>query len=645
MNITADSFVPLKSVKIDDAFWNQYQNIAKDIIIPYQWAVISDQNPDTAPSHAIANFRIAAGLEKGEFQGMVFQDTDVAKWLEAVAYRLTIAPDEKLEKEADEVIDIIAAAQEEDGYLDTYFQLVAPDKKFTNLEECHELYCAGHMTEAAVAYYEATGKDKLLKVMCRFVDLIDTKIGPGEDQLHGYPGHPELELALVRLYKATGEERYLKLCEYMINERGTSPHFFGEELKKRDNRVFWGGGRKNSVDYKYSQCDTPIRETTEAAGHSVRLGYLYTGVASLAAENGDETLKKAAEVMWDNITGKQMYITGGVGSQVHGEAYSFNYHLPNDHAYNETCAAISMAFFAQKMLALDVDSKYSDILERELYNATICGMSLDGRHFFYSNPLSMWEEATKRAGVVNFISSKRPGWFGCACCPPNLVRLLTSIGNYIYSTDDSTLYTHLYIAGSVETELNGQKVSVTQDGNYPWDGNITFTLSKGKYTVALRIPGWARNFEMKLNGIPCIPVVKKGYAYVTSIWKDGDKLTLSLPMPVEFVEANPLAREDNGKVCAMRGPVVYCFESADNGECLDALRIADFDSFEPFRDDNIFNGAVFLRGKAMKRIPWEGNTLYRRITDDEELCEVTALPYAFWNNRDDTREMTVWVRK
>lgn len=645
MSLVTNDFVPLKSVRIDDGFWGKYTDIAKDKIIPYQWLAINDLVPDTEPSHAIKNFRIAAGLEQGEFRGYVFQDSDVAKWLEAVAYRLTIAPDAELEKTADEVIDLLEKAQDEDGYLMTYFQIKEPDKKFTNLLDCHELYCAGHMTEAAVAYYEATGKDKLLNIMRRFIDLIDLKIGPGENQLHGYPGHPELELALVRLYRATGEERYLRLCEYMVNARGTEPHFFDEELKKRDNINHWGGYQER-VDKQYNQSHKPIREQTEAVGHSVRAGYLYTGAADLAAETGDESLKKAMETLWDNITKKQMYITGGVGAQVHGEAYSFDYHLPNDSAYNETCAAISMVFFAQKMLRMDADSKYSDVMERLIYNGTISGMSLDGRHFFYTNPLSMWEEATKKAGICGHIRSKRPGWFGCACCPPNLARMITSLGNYIYSNSADTIYTHLYIGSEAEIDMPFGRVKIRQNGNYPWDGNISFNMGAGKYTVALRIPSWARGFELKVNGLKTVPELKKGYAYLSREWKDEDSIYLSFPMPVEFIEANPLARADNGRTAIMRGPVVYCLESAYNGQELDALRIADFGSFHTFRDDGIFKGAVNIRGKALRRREWTNDELYRPVSSGEEdEVEITAIPYAFWDNREDTREMLVWIRR
>ena len=431
MSIKTNEFAALKNVKVKDGFWSKYEEIAKNVIIPYQWDAINDLVPDTEPSHAIKNFKIAAGEMEGEFRGFVFQDTDVAKWLEAVSYRLTIEPDEKLEKTADEVIDLIGRAQREDGYLDTYYLIKEKGKEFTNLLDCHEMYCAGHMAEAAVAYFEATGKRKLLDIVCRFLDLIAQRVGKEEGKIHGYSGHPEIELALVRVYKATGDKKYLDFCKYLIDERGCEPNFFQQELESRNFINMWGGKDKKA-DTVYCQAHKPLREQKEAVGHSVRAGYLYTGAAHLALELGDKELFNACETLWDNATKKQMYVTGGFGSQVHGEAFSFDYQLPNDLSYTETCAAISFVFFAQKMLMSDVDSKYSDVLERILYNGSISGMALDGKHFFYTNPLETWDEQNKKVPAYRHNKVKRPGWFGCACCPPNLARMITSLGNYIY---------------------------------------------------------------------------------------------------------------------------------------------------------------------------------------------------------------------
>ena len=643
MSIKTNEFAPLKNVKVNDGFWSKYEDIAKNVIIPYQWEALNDRVPDTEPSHAIENFRIAAGEKEGEFHGFVFQDSDVAKWLEAVAYRLTIAPDEKLEATADDVIDLIGRAQREDGYLDTYYLLKEKGKEFTNLLDCHEMYVAGHMAEAAVAYYEATGKRKLLDIICRFLDLIASRVGKEEGKLHGYSGHPEIELALVRVYKATGEKKYLDFCEYLVNERGCEPNFFQQELEARGFINMWGGKDKKA-DTHYCQAHKPLREQKEAVGHSVRAGYLYTGAAHLAAELGDKELFDACETLWDNATKKQMYVTGGFGSQVHGEAFSFDYQLPNDLSYTETCAAISFLFFAQKMLMCDVDSKYSDVMERILYNGSISGMALDGKHFFYTNPLEIWDEQNKRVPAFRHNKIKRPGWFGCACCPPNLARMITSLGNYIYSSDENTVYTHLYIGSNAKVEVGGKTVTISQEALMPWEGKSTFTLSRGEYTLAVRIPSWADKFTVTVNGKEVKFEEKKGYAYISANWNEGDMVVVLMPLEVKLVEANPLVRADGGKVAISRGPVVYCLESKDNGDRLSSVRLDTDGEFRCEKDDELFPGSISIYAKALKKKAWDTEDLYRAFSASFEEVEIKAIPYAFWGNRDDNREMAVWVR-
>lgn len=643
MSIKTNEFAPLKNVKVKDGFWSKYEDIAKNVIIPYQWDAINDNVPDTEPSHAIKNFKIAAGEMEGEFKGFVFQDSDVAKWLEAVAYRLTIAPDSELEKTADSVIDLIGRAQREDGYLDTYYQIKEVGKEFTNLLDCHEMYVAGHMAEAAVAYYEATGKRKLLDIICKFLDLIASRVGSEEGKIHGYSGHPEIELALVRVYKATGEKKYLDFCEYLVNERGKEPNFFQQELENRNFINMWGG-KDRHADTVYCQAHKPLREQKEAVGHSVRAGYLYTGAAHLAAELDDKSLFDACETLWDNATKKQMYVTGGFGSQVHGEAFSFDYQLPNDLSYTETCAAISFAFFAQKMLMCDVDSKYSDVLERILYNGSISGMALDGKHFFYTNPLETWDEQNKRVPAFRHNKIKRPGWFGCACCPPNLARMITSLGNYIYSVGDNTVYTHLYIGSDATLTVGGNTVTITQQSNLPWEGKSRFTLSNGSYTFAVRVPSWADDFTVKVNGKAASYTVKKGYAYIDGNWNDGDTIEIDMPLTVKMVEANPLVREDAGKVAISRGPVVYCMESKDNGDRLSSIRLTADTTFRCEKDEELFPGSISIYADALKKKAWETGDLYKAFTNSFEEIEVKFIPYAFWGNRDDNREMAVWVR-
>jgi DUF1680 family protein len=386
--------VSSKQVFIEDPLWSSYSRLVKEVVIPYQYEALHDRVPDADPSYAIRNFQIAAGKEEGEFGGMVFQDSDLAKWIEAVGYSLITNPDPDLEKMVDEVIDLIEAAQQQDGYLNTYFTIKEPDKKWTNLMECHEMYCAGHMVEAAVAYYEATGKRKLLDVVCRFVDHIDAIFGPEPGKIQGYDGHQEIELALIKLYQTTGDDKHLRLSQFFIEERGKKPEFFLQEWEKRGKTSHWGAG-KHLPNLAYFQSHLPVREQTEAVGHAVRAVYMYSAMADIAAHTHDITLYEACKRLWSNMVHKQMYITGGIGSTHHGEAFSFDYDLPNDTVYAETCASIGLIFFARRMLQIEASNEYADVMERALYNTVISGISLDGKHYFYVNPLEVWPKASE----------------------------------------------------------------------------------------------------------------------------------------------------------------------------------------------------------------------------------------------------------
>jgi uncharacterized protein len=558
----------VNGIKVTDKFWRDYMDVVRNEVIPYQWKALNDQIPDAAPSHAIENFRIAAGESEGEFDGRVFQDSDVAKWLEAVAYSLETGPNPELEEIADSVIALIGRAQQEDGYLDTYFIIKEPEKRWTNLRDWHELYCAGHMIEAAVAYYEATGKRELLDIMCRYADYIDSIFGPEEGKLRGYPGHQEIELALLRLYRATGNERYLNLSQFFINERGQSPHYFDIEKEKRgDDRKFFYKDRYG--EYSYNQSHMPVREQEEAVGHAVRAMYMYTAMADLAKETNDASLKKACERLWNNVTQRQMYITGGIGSTHHGEAFSFDYDLPNDTCYTETCASIGFVFWANRMLELEKDGQYADFMERALYNGTISGMDLDGKKFFYVNPLEVHPKTSENRRDIAHVKSERQKWFTCACCPPNLSRLIASIGHYIYSNSDKEIFINLYVGSEATFEMAGRTVRINQESNYPWDGEIKLSVSLDEatdFTLATRIPGWTKGAILKVNGeiVDLDECTKKGYAYINRLWNDGDEVDLILPMVPEKMKANPKVRANVGKVAIQRGPIVYCLEEVDN---------------------------------------------------------------------------------
>lgn len=638
-----------KKVNINDEFWSKYIDLIRDVVIPYQWDALNDRIPDAEPSHAIENFRIAAGEAEGEFFGMVFQDSDVAKWLEAVGYSLAAHPDPELEKIADETIDIIVKAQQADGYLNTYFTIKEPDKRWANLQECHELYCAGHMIEAAVAYYEATGKRKLLDAMCRFADYIDSVFGSEPEKLKGYPGHEEIELALVKLYRATGEERYLKLSKFFIDERGKEPYYFDIEREKRKKVHHWPFFRR--FDRKYAQTHLPVREQTTVEGHAVRAVYLYSGMADVAIETGDETLINACKKLWDNATSRRMYITGGIGSSAHGEAFTFDYDLPNDTAYTETCAAIGLVFWAQRMLRLGPDSKYADVMERALYNGVLSGISLDGKRFFYVNPLEVWPESCEKRNDKKHVKITRQKWFGCACCPPNLARLLASLGGYIYSVIDKIIYTHLYIGGEGEVELDNGKIKITQETQYPWDEKVymrILTDQEKEFTLGLRIPDWCRNAKISINGevVDAENKLVNGYAMINRVWKDGDCVELILPMPVLRIKTNPLVRENVGKVAIQHGPIVYCLEEADNGPNLHEITLPEEAELKVEFDKDLLDGVCIITAEAerISHTTW-GDELYRAdICIQSNPARVKFIPYYAWANREPG-EMTVWVRE
>ena len=651
----------LKNITITDAFWASRQKLVTEVVIPYQEAILRDAVPGAEKSHAIANFRIAAGQEQGEFYGMVFQDSDVAKWLEGAAYSLAIHPDAALEARVDEVIATIAAAQQEDGYLDTYFILKEPDHKFQNLRECHELYCAGHMMEAAVAYFEATGKDTLLKVCQRLADCISRHIGPEEGKKHGVPGHEEIELGLLRMYEVTGNQDNLALAEYFIGQRGQDPQFFEKEKAAR-GWIHWGG---NFVDPSYYQQHLPVREQKEAKGHAVRCMYFFSAAAELARLRSDSSLAAACDQLFDNVTRKQMHLTGGIGQTAKWEGFTHDYDLPNDTCYDETCAAIGLVFFAHRMLKLHPSRRYGDVMERALYNGVLSGMQLDGRRFFYVNPLEVNPGVSGVLPGFEHVLPQRPQWYACACCPPNVTRTIASLGKYAWDETvqgdaaaaipdavhpgSAVVWNHLFVGGNARFT---QGVLNTRT-EYPWNGRTTyaFTSCSGKvWTLAFRVPAYAENPAVSLNGktVPMTEagVLQDGYLYLTRAWQDGDTVEFSFDMPVRRVYCNPRVRADEGCTALQRGPLVYCFEGVDNGELIQELRIprgaALHTSIMP---DGPLAGmtVIDLTGeRASFPADKEEEPLYAFEPPVHSAVPMRAVPYFAWGNRGLT-QMRVWM--
>lgn len=635
--------IPLQNIDIQDTFWNRYIDLVRTSILPYQWEAINDRVPGAEPSHSIANFRIAAGREQGEFYGAVFQDTDVAKWLEAVAYTLASHPDPALEKTADEVIDLIADAQGDDGYINTYFTIKAPDQRWKNLTEGHELYTAGHLIEAAVAYYQATGKCKFLDVMARFADLICQTFGPNPGQIHGYPGHQEIELALVRLYGVKPEQTYLDTAKYFLDARGTGENYFVNEQKNPDYSSIFD--ELKDIQPAYLQAHAPVREQDTAEGHAVRAVYMYAAMADIAQHFGDSALLDACKRLWNNIVEKRMYITGGIGSSGILERFTTDYDLPNDENYSESCASIGLALFGLRMARITGESHYLDVVERALYNTVLAGISMDGTRFFYVNPLEVWPPNLIPRTSKEHVKPVRQPWFGVACCPPNIARTLASLGQYIYSVDDASLYVNLFIANHTHITLDGQALDIQLETRFPIENTYALHIQgvqpKG-VNIRLRIPNYAQNMQLSANGTPMDYTVENGFAQVRI---QGDTaLHVQFDADATFIQANPHVRADIGKTAMVRGPLVYCLEETDNGADLAAVFVDSHDTPAEVFDENLFGGTLTLHVKAKKLTTdhWDNHTLYQKTQPVFESKEIRAIPYAFWGNRQPG-EMIVWL--
>lgn len=587
--------VNFSDVLIKDGFWTPRLQSHKDVTM----GVCIDQIENQ--TGRIRNYENAA-LKQGEHSGIYFDDSDVYKALEGMAYSLQNIPDPVLEAKCDEWIDKFAAAQEEDGYINTFYTLTGLENRWENMDK-HEMYCAGHMIEAGVAYYNVTGKRKLLDVCIRMADHMMSLFGPGKR--HWVPGHEEIELALVKLYQATGEKKYLDFSEWLIEERG---HGHGS------NAVSKGEEGKKKWHLGYHQDDAPVREMSEIAGHAVRAMYLYCGMADVAAYTGDQGYIDALNRLWDDVVLRNMYITGGIGQSASNEGFTSDYSLPNLSAYCETCASVGMVYWNWRMNQFTGDSKYADVMERSMYNGSLAGISLEGDLFFYVNPL-------ESVGTHH-----RKPWYGCACCPSQICRFLPSIGNYIYGVSQDAVWVNLYMGNTAEVKVAGKDVTLTQETNYPWDGAIALTVgtkSAVKTQMRMRIPDWCKNYTLAVNGTAVDAPVEKGYAVIDRKWKNGDKIEFVLDMPVEVVAADPRVKENEGRRAIQRGPLVYCLEEVDNKDGYEDLRIAEDASFTTEFKPDFLRGVVTITAK----------------TDDQTL---NYIPYYSWDNREAGR-MQVWV--
>lgn len=643
--------LPLQCVEIDRGFWGERQAVNRTVTIPAIYRKLEETG-------RIASWSLQEPAQPPESHQRigvrVFWDSDSGKWLEAAAYSLATHPDAALQAQADDLIDAIAGAQREDGYLNTYFPVHFPEGEWANLRDNHEMYNAGHLMEAAVAYAQATGDKKLLEVLIRFTDHIAATFGVEDGKRRGYGGHPEIELALVKLYRETGEKRFLDLASYFIDERGNAPHYYDQEARQRGESPdeYW------ARTYRYCQAHLPLREHTEANGHSVRACYLYAGIADVALETGDAELLRLSRLLWDDLTQHQMYVHGGVGPSHHNEGFTFAYDMPAETAYCETCAAIALAFWAQRMFHLDPDSRYIDIMERAIYNSSLSGLSHSGDGFFYANPLAAypgvnpmgrWDEEVEDGHY------RRVKWYHCPCCPPNISRLIASIGEYSYSQAGNRVYVQLYHDNSASLEIAGQHFQLQQRTDYPWHGKISFTVEAGQaadavdFELALRIPDWCYDYQVSVNGVPLGERVAldKGYAIIARQWSHGDQAELTLSMPVERVMPHPDIRQTAGQIALQRGPLMYCLEEVDNGPRLANIAMPAESDLTAAFDSDLFGGVSVITGEACRVEPAEASaTLYRhhsRVNYEESRFAFRAIPYFLWANRAPG-EMRVWIR-
>jgi len=621
--------VPFTDVKITDSFWAPRMETNRAVTIPHAFEKCQETG-------RIDNFAVAGGLKEGEQCGIYpFDDTDIYKTLEGASYALMVHPDADLDAYLDELIALIAAAQEEDGYLYTARTNDAEklknwfgEERWERLGGSHELYNAGHLYEAAAAHFQATGKRNLLDIALENADLISTVFGPGKKEIP--PGHQVIEMGLAKLYRVTGEEKYLDLARFFLDVRG----------KTLGGRELWG---------EYNQDHKPVLEQDEAVGHAVRASYMYSGMADVAALTGDREYLEAIDRIWENVAGKKLYLTGGIGARPSGEAFGNNYDLPNMSAYNETCAAIGNVYWNHRLFLLHGEARYLDVMERTLYNGLISGISLDGTLFFYPNPLESVGQ------------HERSPWFGCACCPGNVTRFMASVPGYVYAHRKDELYVNLYASNTASIHMGGRTVKVTQETKYPWEGGIRLSISPerstDRFALFLRIPGWAQGrpvpsdlyvylnsgadeITMTVNGEPVVPDIERGFACLNRTWRSGDVVDLRLPMPIRRVLAHEKVEADQGRVALERGPIVFCAEwpESPDGHVRNLLLPDDAPLSTEFRAD-LLKGVQVIRGRVNGC----------RLAEDDTTLEVseqdfTAIPYYAWAHRGKG-EMTVWLAR
>lgn len=627
----------LNQVDIKDRFWRPRLDTNREVTLEHQLSKLEEAG-------TLDNFRIAAGEKMGVHRGMRFSDSDVYKWLEAASYTLAKHPSEKLDGQVDFLIELIQEAQEKNGYLNTYFTINDPERKWTNLGVMHELYCAGHLFQAAAA--QATGAKNLLSVAIRFANHLLQTFGPSANC--GYPGHEEVELGLIDLYLATGRSEYMDLAVFFVEQRGRTPSPFECELK---NVTKIAGTRqmkkqyqslllteKGRYDGSYAQDHCSVGEQTQVVGHAVRAMYLYSAMADIVLETGKTDLLPVLKRLWSSMTEKRMYVTGGLGSSDANEGLTIDYDLPNSQAYAETCAAIGNVMWNFRMLRLTGEGRFADVMERVLYNGFLSSISLDGTRYFYVNPLA------------SDGSHHRQSWFDCACCPPNIARLLASLERYVYLLGDDEILINLYIAGSLNASISGHTILLSQQTDYPWNGDAAIDISVKKpvaFTLGCRIPSWCDNYTVRVNGNSAdwTRSNEKGYARISRKWSDGDRVEIKLDMSIIALVSHPHVSENIGRIALQRGPLIYCLEETDNEHDLESMLLPHVPRCEAHFEPELLGGVIVLDGEAFihNLSAWDGKLYAKAGSIPYQLSRFKAIPYYAWDNRQ-SGEMRVWMK-
>lgn len=632
-----------KNINIEGGFWGKWQ----DTVATSTSNAIYDRFYETGRINAMK----LEWKEGMDFKPHEFWDSDIAKWMEGTAYLLYYHKDEELENKLNEIIGYIEKGQTEDGYFNSAFLTLYPDKRFTD-RTAHELYTAGHFIEASVAHYYSTGSDRFLKLMCKFADLIEKVFVTEKTASFSTPGHQEIELALVRLSEASGERRYLELSKHFVDTRGTVARDKVFSVKNGEYPANPPLSNQLYYDDTYAQDNAPARELPAILGHAVRAMYFCTAMADIAREYDDKELLEACKRLWNDSVNRKMYVTGGVSAERFGEAIGMEYILPNDHSYAETCASVAMANFSQRMLQLEQDSKYADMIEHQMYNGALVGLSIDGSGFFYDNAMRSRPSMNKFFEGIHATpylpANERLKVFECSCCPPNIYRFISALGQYFYSVQEDTLFIHQYAESTSEINVQDKDIKIHQTTNYPWNGKIDINLSMKSDTsmvVALRIPAWCKAPKVSRNGENIEIITKDGYLYLNGTWSNNDKIELDFPMEIVELESHPLMINGTGKVALRRGPIVYCLEGVDNTSSVFDVTLTRDNQFNT--EEMIIGGldVVAITGKALVRKSenWE-NVLYKPFEIDYTETEFKAIPYFAWANRGEN-EMSVWIKK